>query len=98
MQHGVARFALEAPDVPLAVEGDQRLALLQLIVAAGALVGARHRARPQPHPRARARGAGGRRALVPWTHGDLHAAGAQHLLASVRHALARREGLAEQTM
>lgn len=89
VQNGVARLALEAPDVPLAVQRDQGLALLELLVAARALVGAQRRAR------ARGAGGGAGRGAVAMggTHGDLHAAGAQHLLARVRDALARREGL-----
>lgn len=38
VQDGAAVLAAEAADVPLAVERDQRLALLQLLAAAGARV------------------------------------------------------------
>lgn len=99
MEHSVAGLALEAPDVPLSVQGDERLALLELLVAARALVAA---AQPQPQPQAGGAGRGaagrhaaGRHAALP--HGDLHAARAQHLLACVRHPLAGRKRLAANT-
>lgn len=36
MEHGVAAVTLEAPDVPLAIESDQRLTFPQLVSATGA--------------------------------------------------------------
>ena len=93
VEHGVARFALEAPDVPLAVQRDQRLALLELLVAAGALV-AGAGAQAQPQAQAARAGRGAPRSDVALAHGDLHAARAQHLLARVRNPLAGGERLA----
>lgn len=95
MEHGVAGVALEAPDVPLAVQGDEGLALLELLVAAGALVAARAQAAAQARaPAGGAAQAGRGGAALAGAHGDLHAARAQHLLARVRDPLARRERLA----
>lgn len=107
VQHGVTGLALEAPDVPLAVQRDQRLALLELLVAAGALVAAHaegHAEGGAGAGGAQARGAEAARAADaadahagPAGGGradrDLHAPRTQHLLARVRHPLAGREGL-----
>lgn len=69
MEDGVAAVALEAPDVPLAVEGDEGLALAQLLPAAGA--GARVALGPgAPLAGAAAGAAHGRRRLP---HRDAHA-------------------------